>query len=39
MPGERVCRVTQHCQMEGMRGELVSLNREQVGMCVRKIFT
>ena len=25
--------------MEGMRGELVSLNREQVGMCVRKMLT
>ena len=32
MPGERVFRVNQHCQMEDLRGELVSLNRDQVNI-------
>ena len=30
MPGEGVLRVNQLCQMEDMRGELVTLNRDQV---------
>ena len=31
LPGERVHRVSQFCQLAGSRGKLVSLTRDQVG--------
>ena len=37
MPGERVFRVNQHCQMENLRGELVSLDRDQVNINMANI--